>query len=157
MVLERWDILILDENGNSCNRCIEFEDDIKVNIYTNYITLSIRDVKMNIYYSGLALRGKKGSLHIFMNDNADEYKKTKNITYVVLEYYYDYFINKLWIEDKPPRLFYAISKYATDHKLNKWIGITREDKINFIRWVRSTTPRYMPEKVSKILNNCQGE
>lgn len=145
MVLERWDVLILDENGNSCSRHIEFEDDIKIDIYTNFIKLFIRDVEMYIYYSGLSLRGKKGSLHIFKNDD------TKNNAYIILEYYYDYFTNRLWIDDKPPRLFYAISKYAIDHKKCKWTGITKEDKTNFIEWTCLSSPRRMPEKVLEIL------
>ncbi len=146
MVLERWDTLILDENGNSCNRYIEFEDDINVDIYTNFIKLFIRDVEIHIYYSGLSLRGKKGSLHIFKNDN------TKKCAYIILEYYYDYFANRLWIEDKSPRLFYIISKYAIDHKKCKWIGITKEDKTNFIEWASISSPRRMPEKVLKMLS-----
>ncbi len=146
MVLERWDVLILDEKGNSCNRHIEFEDDIIVDIYTNFIKLFIKDIEMNIYYSGLALTGKKGSLHIFKNDN------TKNNAYIILEYYYDYFANRLWTQYKSPRLFYIISKYAIDHKKCKWIGITKEDKINFIEWARLSSPRCMPKKVLEVLS-----
>ncbi len=85
---------------------------------------------------------------IFMSENKE------NVVYIILEYYYDYFVNKLWIEDKSPRFLYAISKYAIDHKTNKWVGITKEDKMNFIEWARSTSPRRVTEKVSKILNNC---
>lgn len=151
-ILHNWDWRAWDENGFPCIGYAEFESNVKVDLYQNKVKLSYYNNKILVLDGAMDFDGDTGELHLFVGRGKDRLS-----VYLIAKYYY----NKLRRSDrKEPKMIFGLTKYGHDRH-GKWIGITKEDKLDYLNWYKSINqdsrygrfyPPNPPERLLNILN-----